>query len=411
MEAARDRRVRATVEHAARHVPYYRDLFRSAGVEAGDIRAAADLERLPLLTRDSVQAAGEELRTDEPGAALVPFRTTGSTAMPLTVYHDHASLLENIAHSERERGVEARLIGARYRYRVLELRAVAGTVGRVQAFYGQNSFRPFRPDRRMLAVDTPLERVLDAVDRFRPHVLRSYGGYLELLFRFAAVSGRLRHRPCVVLYSGDVMSEVGRALIEQQFGIPVLSLYNAVECFKIGFTCERRHGFHLHDDLCHVRLVNADGDAVHDGEKGEVVISNLVNRGTVLLNYRLGDVARIERAPCDCGRTSRRLVELEGRVDDFLDLGDNIFVYPTQVWEPFRSRPEILRYQLVQRAPRRFELRVVLSDASAGARAAEEAAGELRAILHSADVEVHPHDELPAEQGGKFRHLVPLHGD
>jgi phenylacetate-coenzyme A ligase PaaK-like adenylate-forming protein len=62
MEAARDRRVRATVEHAASHVPYYRDVFRSTGVEAGDIRAAADLERLPLLTRDSVQAAGEELR-------------------------------------------------------------------------------------------------------------------------------------------------------------------------------------------------------------------------------------------------------------------------------------------------------------------------------------------------------------
>jgi phenylacetate-coenzyme A ligase PaaK-like adenylate-forming protein len=51
MEAARDRRVRSTVEHAARHVPYYRDLFHASGVEAGDIRTAADLGRPALPSR------------------------------------------------------------------------------------------------------------------------------------------------------------------------------------------------------------------------------------------------------------------------------------------------------------------------------------------------------------------------
>jgi phenylacetate-CoA ligase len=410
LEAARDRRVRAIVDHAARHAPYYRELFGSSGIDPGQIRAAEDLARLPLLTKDRVQNAGEDLRAETP-AEVVEFRTTGSTAMPLTVYHDRASLLANIAYSERERAIEAEIVGRRYRYRVLDVRALGGTSGRAHAFYEQTSFRPLRPERHTLGVETPLEQVLEAMERLRPDVIRSYGGYLELLFRFAEAAGGLRHRPRAVLYSGDTMSSAGRALIEEELGIRVLSAYNAVEAFKIAFTCGSRGGFHLHEDLCHIRLVGAGGEPVPDGERGEVVLSNLVNRGTVLLNYRLGDVARIENGRCDCGRTSRRLVDLDGRVDEILDLGGNVFVYPTQVWQAFRSRPEILRYQLVQRASRAFELKVVWAEPEAGARAAEEVAAKLRTILHRSEVDVSPCDELPDAPGGKFRHLVPLRHD
>ena len=45
-----------------------------------------------------------------------------------------------------------------------------------------------------------------------------------------------------------------------------------------------------------------------------MVISNLVNRGAVLLNYRLGDVASLSTGKCSCGRILLMLSELEGRV-------------------------------------------------------------------------------------------------
>ena len=70
-----------------------------------------------------------------------------------------------------------------------------------------------------------------------------------------------------------------------------MSRYCAVESFKIGYFCEERTGFHLHEDLCHLRVLAADGREAAPGEPGEVVISNLVNHASVLLNYRLGDIA------------------------------------------------------------------------------------------------------------------------
>ena len=409
IEARRDARIARTVAYAARFVPYYRELFRRERIDPRQIGAAADLRRIPQVDRTAVQRAEESFRAQTPAAReALAFRTSGSTAMPLTVHHDRTSLLANIAHSERERAVEASLVGSSRRYTAVDIRSTTGTLPRVQQFYAEASFRPMRPGRHQLSVDDPPGATIDAVNRLRPDVVRSYGAYLELLFRVAATTGSLRHRPSVVVYAGDVMSSAGRELIEEEFGIPVLSAYNAVECFKIAFTCEARAGFHLHEDLCDVRLVDAAGEDVPVGETGEVVVSNLVNRGTVLLNYRLGDRARFETAPCACGRTSRRLVDLDGRVDDAIALDVGEFVYPTRVWRVFRDRPEILRYQLVQRARDRFELRVVAADGRAADAVVTAAVGELRELLRGADVSATRHETLREGPGGKFRHLVPL---
>jgi hypothetical protein len=51
-------------------------------------------------------------------------------------------------------------------------------------------------------------------------------------------------------------------LITEKFGIPVLSTYEAVEAFKIGFECHQRVGVHLNVDLYPMRIVNAQGDTV-----------------------------------------------------------------------------------------------------------------------------------------------------
>jgi phenylacetate-CoA ligase len=88
------------------------------------------------------------------------------------------------------------------------------------------------------------------------------------------------------------------------------------EMGAFSFECERRSGFHLNTDACHVRIADEDGETVPDGVAGEVVISNLVNRATVILNYRTGDRAVMSSEPCSCGRTLPLLQELQGRVCD-----------------------------------------------------------------------------------------------
>jgi len=407
-EALRDRRLRAIVRHAAATVPYYRDFFRAERIEARDIRSVADLDRLPLLDKGTVWQAPERFLSESFSASnALPLITSGSTGKPLTVYHDHESLLANIAFGERERPVIVRLAGKDVRWKEALLLYSGSTFGKVLNFYQQATFIPLRPDRIFVSIVDPIEKVVAALNQFEPDVVIGYSGYLEMLFRTVAARSIHLHVPRLVIFGGEAMTPAGREFIVERFGVRLTALYNAVEAFKIGFACEAGSDYHLHADLCHVKIVDRSGRTVPDGEKGEVVISNLVNRATILLNYRLGDMASRSNRQCGCGRTLPLLSELEGRVEDIIRLPRGAFVHPLAVWGIFKGKPEVLRYQVIQHTMDRFSLRLATADESGYQRVLPVVVRELRALVgETAAIESNYQHDLAAEGPGKFRAVV-----
>ncbi len=401
--ALRDARVRAMVGHAAATVPHYRDL----SIDPREFETAADLEQLPLLGREEIQDAPERFvsETFRDDASLV-FPTNGTTGTPLAVRHDRDSVLENIALGERERVVEAQLTGKRVRYTVLDVNYGPRDTGfQVLRFYREQTAMPLRPARHMLRITDPFERVVEAVNELKPDVLQGYGSYLEAFFEELDGTGAEMHRPGVVLYGSDTMSQAGRRFIEQRFGIPVISRYNAVEAFKIGFTCEERDGVHLEDDLCHVRVLDDAGGAQPPGEVGEVVISNLVNRATVLLNYRLGDVAARSEGACRCGRTTPRLADVGGRLERTLRARDGRLVPEGAIQVRLKDRGAD-SFQLVQTAVHSYELKVVANDYEVIRPRLVE---DLRTLLgEGTSIETSRHDQLAPGPRGVFQYVIPL---
>jgi phenylacetate-CoA ligase len=283
------------------------------------------------------------------------------------------------------------------------------TSSKVWDFYQRMTFIPVRPDRLVLSVLEPIEQIIASINRFRPDVILSYGSYLETLFRILALREIQMYLPQMLLYGADTMTAEGRNFIEGKFGVPVFSLYNAVEALKIGFTCEQRQGFHLHEDLCFVKIINNAGEKATNGQSGEIVISNLANRGTVLLNYRLGDIASFSREKCACGRTLPLLSDFEGRVEDVIFLPNGKFIHPRAVWKVFKSRCEILQYQLIQHEPERFELRLVTANREIYERVTGDILADLKNLLgESTNTEAGYYRELEREKGGKFRPVISL---
>ena len=289
--ALRDARFRGLVRHAATHVPYYREQLLAAGVDPREVGGAADLERLPFLDKETVRARKADFRSPAIERDDGLWLSTGGsrTGNPLDVFHDRTSLLALIAFAERERAVEAQLCGRRLRYSAVEIRFGGAELWKLQAYYAAHSFRPLRPGRHGLSVDSPLPDVVTTLARLRPDVLRSYGSYLETLSRFVEGDRVASAPPSVLVYGGDALPAEERAEIERRLEAPLVSRYGASEAPKIAFSCEERSGFHLYEDVCHVEIVDERGRSVPDGEEGDVVITNLINRGTILIRYRLED--------------------------------------------------------------------------------------------------------------------------
>ena len=408
--ALQDARVQATVRHAAATVPHYREWFRAERIDPREIRSVADLDRLPLLDKATIRQAPERFLSESASDQnALSFVTSGSTSAPIKIYHDHHSMLANIAFGERERDVLAKLCGKGVRWRELLLLYPGATFLRVFDFYRQASFIPLRPDRYTLSVAEPLESVVQAIDQFRPDVIIGYANYLEMLFRTVAVRSLRMHLPRLVIFGGEAMTAPGRQLITEQFDIPLIALYNAVESFKIGFMCEEGKDYHLHEDLCHVKIVAKSGKTVADGEQGEVIISNLVNRATVLLNYRLGDFGSRTSRTCACGRTLPLLTGLEGRVEDILHLPDGTFLHPMAIWAIFKHRVEVLRYQLIQHETARFEIRLVTTDQQTYQKLLPAILQDLRVLLGgSSSIEATFHEQLETHGTGKFRAVISM---
>ncbi len=60
------------------------------------------------------------------------------------------------------------------------------------------------------------------------------------------------------------------------------------------------------------------------------MLTTLTKEALPVLRYRTGDITRLYEAPCDCGRTCRRMDNVTGRTDDLL-IVRGVNVYASQI--------------------------------------------------------------------------------
>lgn len=365
IDRAGRRRTRTAIRHAADSVPFYRDALERAGARPEEFREPGDLARLPVVTPGDFQrdaAAFTSARFGEGDGVTV--RSGGSTAEPKAVRHDAAALFANAAHGERERSIVARFVGRPGGYREVVVVPPFASAFEVQRFVRERLALPRRlaVRRRYLSLLDGVEANVPRVAGFRPHVLHTYGSYAGPLLREMHDRGTFPDTLRVLWYSSDALPEADRRFVVGSLGLAVLSTYQAVEAFKIGFECGEGEGIHLNIDLYPVRIVDESSRDVPVGETGAVVVSNLVNRATVLLNYRIGDRAAMLSGPCPCGRTLPRMTFPVGREEDWVEGPDGRRAHPQAVTTLFTEETEILTYQVVQRAPGRFDLLLIAAE-------------------------------------------------
>lgn len=359
MAARRDERVRSIVRFAFDFVPWYGRAMRERGLDPDDIQSADDLALLPIvghedLSSDPAAFLPRGARTED----LLELKTSGSTMTARRVCHDPEGIVAGWAVKLRERTVRERLIGER-RYRSASL-SLDGNPTRVRDHFRVIAPAVWKlvPEGRKFSVFEDSERVVEGLREWRPLHLSGYGSALGRLFRYLAETGESMPLPRVVTFSSDAMAPMERRMIETDFGIPVLGIYSATEAFSIGFECGEGEGYHVNEDVSFVRIVDPQGQTVQSGVTGSVVVSNLVNRGTVLLNYRLGDVGSPIEGVCPCGRPLPRIRLLEGRDTIYIERTDGL---PLHQYRLFRALNAvgISRWQVVQTDLQTFVVRVL----------------------------------------------------
>ncbi len=153
----------------------------------------------------------------------------------------------------------------------------------------------------------------------------------------------------VTIHAGEPGASIPntRRRIETAWGAQTYDHLGMTEMGAYGFTC-------LHHDAVHVNeaefiaeiLDPMTGEPVAEGERGELVLTNLGRWGTPAIRYRTGDL--VERGPttCACGRSYLTLPGgVLGRLDGML-IVRGVNVYPSSIEDVLRGFPEIEEFRI-----------------------------------------------------------------
>jgi phenylacetate-CoA ligase len=375
-------RLKATLRHAHERVAHYRQAFDRAGVHPNDLRELADLGKFPFTAKD-------DLRRHYPfGMFAVPRReivrihaSSGTTGKPTVVGYTRRDLevwAEVCARCIRASGGRpGDMVHVVYGYGLF--------TGGLGAHYGAE---------RLGCTVVPMsggmtERQVQLINDFRPDVIMVTPSYLLAIADEFERQG-LDPSACslqIGICGAEPWTEAMRREIEQRFAMDALDIYGLSEVIGPGVAnecIETKDGLHLWEDHFYPEVVDpATGEALPDGERGELVLTTLTKEAMPVIRYRTRDLTRLLPGTA---RTMRRMEKITGRSDDMLIIrGVNLF--PTQIEELILADPRLAPHYVleVRRAHRLDELRVVVEAKAAalGSDACAAAGRELAQHIKS----------------------------
>jgi phenylacetate-CoA ligase len=146
------------------------------------------------------------------------------------------------------------------------------------------------------------------------------------------------------VFAAEPLQPSLREVFEKDYGIDTYQMYGATEVGDIAYECTEKRGWHICEETI-VEIVDpSTGLKVEEGALGEVVVTRL-NDLFFLFRFGTGDLSRIIKEPCSCGRTALRLDGIAGRVGDAVKVR-GLFVTPSQL-NAVRKELEDIGFQLV----------------------------------------------------------------
>ena len=155
--------------------------------------------------------------------------------------------------------------------------------------------------------------------------------------------------------------------LEQVWGAKCFDHPGATEVGAFGFECDAQPGgVHVNESEFIAEFRDPDtGDATVEGEKGELVMTNLGRTGSPIIRYKTGDLVQPSNEPCSCGRPFVLLQGgVLGRADDMIVIrGMNVF--PSAIENVMREFAEVEEFRVETFAQRAMhELKVIIEPGS-----------------------------------------------
>ncbi len=416
LNALRWARMKVLLEYAEENIPFYRDLWKSAGASPRRFTCLKDMLNLPVVSKPDIIKAQE---ADAFGLSrrhdFEMTHTSGTTGPRMYLPFTQEDLQIKYASYLREFYATGWRLGAR---------SAAMHYSGHPEFGGRYTGVPDRDNFvliRQLAFRIAHRRVL-----LEPYALNHYqdiplmGSWYQSLkqrrpflletmdFNFIALYRYIRDHdlPPLRIPKTIVLATLAPALkkrLEDFFSTEIFNRYGPHEIEGVAYACNQHRGLHMAIDCVHTEFLNDRHQPVDAGQSGHVVVTDMDSRVLPLIRYKIGDIGCQLEVPCTCGCNFPLMGDIQGRTQDAFADAAGAAVPAARVAAILQEDPDLDLFQADQDAAGRVEVRVVPPKGVNFLELERRVQSKLHALLGAgADIRVTGGGRLQLESNGKY---------
>jgi phenylacetate-CoA ligase len=401
LEAYQDERLRYMIKYACQNIPFYNETFRELHLTPSDIQTRADLDKLPVITKDTVRRTGIERFLDQSSDRKhwISFYSSGSTGEPFQYYLSRESF--SMKYASAIRGWSWMGFSLGDSYAKLSQNERKGWNKKLQDKVNRCSYY-FIPDLR----PTTLLQVIQRLQNDKPSFLRCYPDPLYFMAQQMRDEGIRFQWVKAINTTGNILTPEARNLIENQFGCKLYDSYSC-EGSAMYFQADGFEGYLGSMESAITEVIDQDGHAVEEGGTGLHITTELWNTAMPFIRYNTQDLVILSAGTGNhSGRQLFALDRIVGRDNDVLIApdGNRLIVHLFTIYfEYFNS---IRQFQVEQTTSDEFIFRLVVD--STFTKEIEKKIHDywVRFLNGKANVIIEIHKQIPLCYSGKRRFLI-----
>jgi len=299
--------------------------------------------KIPSIDRVTIMANVDKLKIKKPDS-FFKYSTSGSTGEPLTVEISGMSDVYRIAGHMRFH----RWWGIKPFSKSVLIWGFKSTSKKEKKSFVNIIKRQIlnRLDINVFDLnEQTIEFYFNKIEKFKPAFIKGYKSAVYQLAELMYSKNLSFKNPTlkVAIVTSEVLLENERAFIEKVLKCKVANEYGAVEAGLFAYECPNG-SMHIFEESVFIDTIDKS-----------VVSTELYNDYMPLINYQNGDKVILSNKLCSCGRTSRIINRIEGRVDDMVVRPDGtkisqyIFYYIMKEINDIGYEGSVKKYLVVQK--------------------------------------------------------------
>ena len=395
--------LRFSLRRAAKETVYYKELFQKIGFDAKADFSFEDFAKLPILEKEDVQNAGENLITNKiPSENLKKDATGGSTGTPTQIWLGREELGWKESGSDFAFELFDVPKGAKIAYfwgHHLDPQASDSFKDRLQTF--MTNVRWFDCFRLSPEVFGDYH---EEFENWSPDCIVAYAGALGHFAEYLKennICPQNYPKKCFVT-GAEKLFPAHRKAIEEVFNKPVYERYGGRDFGGLGYQIEPNKNLEFTLDWAWALI-----EPETEEENSSILVTKLHADGMPLIRYRVGDVGKFP-ANSKSGHPAFKLKEVVGRDLDRIWLPDGKFIHAIQLPHLMKDFP-VGEFMLIQEENYDVEIQVVPKN---GFDSNDEAKilQTVRANLEGLNVNLKKVEKIPRTKANKWRPVLSKAG-